>query len=194
MASATLVARVRRRAEPAHDAVDVRGRAVLTHLPLALEPRDRELDADDRPLEPRDVLGRRVLDGPGLRTPGLVPGGELAQVPLEERPVVDEAQRAPVFPLVADIRGADGIPKKNWNVEIAEERFMSSGLLASVLGSIVDASISERRDVTWKIKSKVTVRNHGTIEVEDIGERFDELRFATALADDDTLFDDWRDF
>jgi Ran GTPase-activating protein (RanGAP) involved in mRNA processing and transport len=34
----------------------------------------------------------------------------------------------------------------------------------------------------------------GTIEVEDIGERFDELRFATALADDDLVFDAWRDF
>jgi hypothetical protein len=39
-------------------------------------------------------------------------------------------------------------------------------------------------------------RDHfiGTIEVEDIGERFDELRFATALSDDDTLFDAWREF
>ena len=74
-----------------------------------------------------------------------------------------------MFPLAVEIKGADGIPKKNWNVEIAEERFMSSGLVASVLGSIVDASISERRDVTWKLKSKVSVRNHGTIELEDFG-------------------------
>ena len=83
--------------------------------------------------------------------------------------VVDETKRAPVFPLVTEIRGAEGIPKKSWNVEIAEERFMSSGLVASVLGSIIDASVSERRDVTWKLKSKVTVRGHGTIELEDFG-------------------------
>src|SRR5262249_30348033 len=83
--------------------------------------------------------------------------------------VVDETQHAPVFPFTAEIRGAEGVPKKTWNVEIAEERFMSPGLLASVLGSVVDASINERRDVTWKIKSKVTVRNHGTIELEDFG-------------------------
>jgi hypothetical protein len=39
-------------------------------------------------------------------------------------------------------------------------------------------------------------RDHfiGTIEVEDICDRFDELRFATALSDDDSLFDTWRDF
>ncbi|MBX3261161.1 MAG: hypothetical protein KIS78_19315 [Labilithrix sp.] len=83
--------------------------------------------------------------------------------------VVDETKSAPVFPLVAEIRGAEGIPKKSWNVEIAEERFMSSGLVASVLGSIIDASVSERRDVTWKLKSKLTVRGHGTIELEDFG-------------------------
>jgi hypothetical protein len=70
--------------------------------------------------------------------------------------VVDETKSAPVFPLVADIRGA-------------EERFMSSGLVASVLGSIVDASVNERRDVTWKLKSKVTVKGHGSIELEDFG-------------------------
>jgi hypothetical protein len=83
--------------------------------------------------------------------------------------VVDESRKAPTFALAADIRGAEGIPKKNWNVDIAEERFMSSGLVASVLGSIVDASVIERRDVTWKLKSKVTVRNHGSIELEDFG-------------------------
>lgn len=83
--------------------------------------------------------------------------------------VVDETKNAPIFPLHVEIRGAEGLPKKSWNVEIAEERFMSSGLVASVLGSIVDASVSERRDVTWKIKSNVSVRNHGTIELEDFG-------------------------
>lgn len=83
--------------------------------------------------------------------------------------VVDETKTAPVFPLTVEIRGADGVPKKNWNVEIAEERFMSAGLVASVLGSVIDASVSERRDVTWKLKSKVSVRGHGTIELEDFG-------------------------
>jgi hypothetical protein len=83
--------------------------------------------------------------------------------------VVDESKRAPTFPLSVEIRGADGIPKKSWNVEIAEERFMSGSLTASVLGSIVDASVNERRDVTWRLKTKFSVRNHGTIELEDFG-------------------------
>lgn len=83
--------------------------------------------------------------------------------------VVDESKTAPTFPFTIDIQGANGINKKTWNVAIAEERFMSPGLVASVLSSVVDASVNERRDVTWRITSKLTVRNHGTIELEDFG-------------------------
>ncbi len=83
--------------------------------------------------------------------------------------VVDESKTAPVFPLSVEIRGAKGIPKDKWNVEIAEDRFMSGSLSASVLGSVVDASVNERRDVTWRLTSKLRVKGHGTIELEDFG-------------------------
>jgi hypothetical protein len=83
--------------------------------------------------------------------------------------VVDETKNAPVFPMSIEIRGADAIPKKMWNVEVAEEKFMSGSLVATVLGSVVDASVNERRDVTWRLKSKLTVRGHGTIDLEDFG-------------------------
>ncbi len=83
--------------------------------------------------------------------------------------IVDENVKAPMFPMGIDIRGADGITKKTWNVQITDDRFMSASLVASVLGSIVDATISERRDVTWHLKTKLTVRNHGTIDLDDFG-------------------------
>jgi hypothetical protein len=83
--------------------------------------------------------------------------------------VVDESKTAPMVPVSVEIRGADGIPKKTWSVEIAEEKFMTGSLVAAVLGSVVDASVNERRDVTWRLKSKLTVQRHGTIELEDFG-------------------------
>lgn len=83
--------------------------------------------------------------------------------------VVDEARNAPVFPMAVEIRGAPGIPKKSWSVEVAEDKFMSASLAASVFGSVVDASVNERRDVTWRLTSKLKIRNHGTIELEDFG-------------------------
>lgn len=96
--------------------------------------------------------------------------------------VVDESKSAPVFPVSIEIKGAEGLPKKTWNVEIAEERFMSSGLVASVLGSVVDASVNERRDVTWKLKSKLHVKNHAAIELEDFGVATGGMPDASELA------------
>jgi hypothetical protein len=83
--------------------------------------------------------------------------------------VVDETKVAPMFPMSLEIHGAPGIPKAAWNMKIADDRFMSGSLVASVLGSVVDASINERRDVTWHLKTKLTVRGHGTIDLEDFG-------------------------
>jgi hypothetical protein len=83
--------------------------------------------------------------------------------------VVDESKNAPMVPMSVEIRGADGITKRTWNVDLAEEKFMTGSLAAAVLGSVVEATVNERRDVTWRLKSKLTVRNHGTIELEDFG-------------------------
>jgi hypothetical protein len=83
--------------------------------------------------------------------------------------VVDESKVAPVFPIDVKVVGADHAPKTSWHVEVVEERFMSASLAASVLSSVVEATVSEKRDVTWQLKSKLTIRNHGTIELDDFG-------------------------
>jgi hypothetical protein len=83
--------------------------------------------------------------------------------------VVDERAKAPIFPMTVDVKGTPGAPKTAWRTEVAEERFMSAGLVAAVLGSVVEATVNERRDVTWKLVSKVSVRGHGTVELEDFG-------------------------
>jgi hypothetical protein len=83
--------------------------------------------------------------------------------------VVDEKVQAPMFPLSVVVKGTPGAPKTSWQTQVAEERFMTPSLTASVFGSVVEATVSERRDVTWKMVSKVKVRGHGTIELEDFG-------------------------
>ncbi|MCL2725056.1 MAG: hypothetical protein FWD69_11530 [Polyangiaceae bacterium] len=83
--------------------------------------------------------------------------------------IVDETRTAPTFPFTITVRGAEGAPKKDWNIEVAEERFMSASLVASVLGSVVDATVNEKRDVTWRLVSKLSVRGHAPIELEDFG-------------------------
>lgn len=83
--------------------------------------------------------------------------------------VVDETKVAPTFPMSIAIKGAPGITKTSWNVNVADDRFMSASLIASVLGSIVDATIAERRDVTWHLGTKLTVRGRPPIALDDFG-------------------------
>jgi hypothetical protein len=83
--------------------------------------------------------------------------------------IVDETKVAPVFPMSVELKGVVGAPRTQWNMEVAEERFMTPGLLASVYGSVVEASANERREVTWKLKSKVSIQGKGTVELEDFG-------------------------
>jgi SpoIVB peptidase S55 len=83
--------------------------------------------------------------------------------------VADETVTAPTFPLHVEIKGAPGAPKTVWNMTVAEEKFMTPGFVAAAMSGAFEATANERRDVTWKLNSKLSVRGHGTIELEDIG-------------------------
>jgi len=83
--------------------------------------------------------------------------------------VIDETKRAPTFPVSVNVVGADGAPKKTWHMEVSMERFMGPSLTAGALAAVVEATVSEQRDVTWQMKSTVSVRNHGTLELDDYG-------------------------
>jgi hypothetical protein len=83
--------------------------------------------------------------------------------------VLDEGITAPVFPVDVDIVGAVGAPKTHWHAEVTTDKFMAPGYSAVVLGSIVEATTTERRDVTWKLSSRVTIAGHGTVHLEDVG-------------------------
>lgn len=83
--------------------------------------------------------------------------------------VADEKATAPTFPVHVDVIGADSAPKKSWDMVVADDRFMSPGLVASMLGSVIEATVQERRDVTWTLHSKVSFPGHGTLEFDDFG-------------------------
>jgi len=83
--------------------------------------------------------------------------------------VVDETKTAPTFPVHVEIKGVVGAPKLVWDARIAEDKFMAPGITASVIGSAVEATTSERRDCTWKLVSTLKVRGHGEIVLEDFG-------------------------
>ncbi len=83
--------------------------------------------------------------------------------------VVDQAQKAPTFPVHLEIKGVTGVPKTLWNSEVAHDQFMAPSFLAMALGSAVEEVTAERRDMTWRAKSTIHVKGHGSATVYDFG-------------------------
>lgn len=83
--------------------------------------------------------------------------------------VADETKTAPTFPVTIDIKGVPQAPKTQWKMEVAEERFMTPGLVASMFGSAVEATVSESRDATWQLHTKIKVAGYGALELDDFG-------------------------
>ena len=83
--------------------------------------------------------------------------------------VVDETRRAPTFPVHIEVKGVAGAPKLVWNMEVAEDKFTSPALSATMFGSVVEATISDHRDMTWTMHSRLTVRGRAPIELDDFG-------------------------
>ncbi len=83
--------------------------------------------------------------------------------------IVDERVSAPVIPVDIEIGGVTGAPRTHWHAELAADQFMAPGLAAMVVESAIEATTSERRDVTWTLSSKVEVSGHGAVDLEDVG-------------------------
>lgn len=83
--------------------------------------------------------------------------------------VVDASVQAPSFPMHIEIQGVDGAPKPVWNVVVAHDQFMAPAFAAMAIGSAVEETTSERRDMTWRATSKVKLAKYGTITLVDFG-------------------------
>jgi hypothetical protein len=91
---------------------------------------------------------------------------------VQDRPsaiVVDEHVVAPTIPFDIDISGAVGAPRTHWHFEVVDERFMAPSLAMGAIESLIDSTTSERRDLTWKLRSDITVAGHGSVHLEDVG-------------------------
>lgn len=83
--------------------------------------------------------------------------------------VVSESAKAPLLPVSLQIEGVPGNSKREWSFELAHERFMTPSLLAMALGNALQATATERQDVTWRAESQIVVRGQGTVHIEDFG-------------------------
>jgi hypothetical protein len=83
--------------------------------------------------------------------------------------VVSHGAKAPVIPATLKIKGVAGAPYTNWKFDVAHEKFMTPAFLAIALGSALQATLSEKQDVSWTAKSKLKIKGHGEITLEDFG-------------------------
>jgi hypothetical protein len=76
---------------------------------------------------------------------------------------------APTFPATVEIEGVPGAPHRTWSFTIAHDKFMSPSFVALAVGSAIEATTSERRDVSWHATTEITVNGYGILKVEDAG-------------------------
>ncbi len=83
--------------------------------------------------------------------------------------VVDSSVKGPMFPVTLKVEGADGVPKPTWSMEVVHDQFMAPAFTAMAIGSGVEETTAERRDMTWRAVSKLKVAKYGTITLQDFG-------------------------
>jgi len=83
--------------------------------------------------------------------------------------VVDSSVDPPMFPLHVEIAGVEGAPHPRWNIEVAHERFLAPLVMAVAIGTAVDSTTREQRDVTWEAQTTLTIARYGKVTVQDFG-------------------------
>lgn len=83
--------------------------------------------------------------------------------------VVDQTAKAPTFPVHVEIDGVAGAPRSVWNMEVAHDPFMAPSFTAMAIGSAVEATTAERRDMTWRATSRLKLAKYGTLTLRDFG-------------------------
>jgi SpoIVB peptidase S55 len=83
--------------------------------------------------------------------------------------VVSETAKAPLVRVAVHIEGAPGAPYRDWNFEVAHEKFMTPTFIAMALGEALQATAAERQDISWTAESKVKIKGQREISLEDFG-------------------------
>ncbi|HEX4335450.1 MAG TPA: hypothetical protein VH062_06020 [Polyangiaceae bacterium] len=83
--------------------------------------------------------------------------------------VVSQGAKAPTIPVTITIKGVPGARFTDWHFTVAHEKFMTPSFLAMALGSAVQAIASDHQDVTWTAHSRLKIKGHGEIALDDFG-------------------------
>lgn len=82
--------------------------------------------------------------------------------------VVDQEATARTIPVTLNIRGEPGAPHPNWNFRVAHDPFITPAFLGMALGSGIQTTAAERRDVTFRMRSKLKLAGHPEVIIDDL--------------------------
>ncbi|MCB9634515.1 MAG: hypothetical protein H6721_20520 [Sandaracinus sp.] len=83
--------------------------------------------------------------------------------------VVDRQLAAATVPVRIRLRGVEGAPKTEWNVEVASQRSLTPLLVFSALGNVLEAAAADQTDVVYTARYTVGIEGHGEVSLEDRG-------------------------
>jgi len=74
--------------------------------------------------------------------------------------VVDQSMKADMLPLRVRIRGVPAAPRTEWNMEVASNRLLTSGLVLSAIANALEATVADRTDAVLEVTSHITIAGH----------------------------------
>lgn len=96
--------------------------------------------------------------------------------------VVDTELRAPTIPLRIHLKDVPAAPRNEWHMELANHRVLTPALAFTGIMNALSAAVAEQSDVMFTAKTRVTLADHGTVEIEDVGHAGHGMDNARALS------------
>lgn len=83
--------------------------------------------------------------------------------------VVDERRDADTIPLRVRLRGVEGAPRTEWNVEVTSHRMLTSVAVLAAMASALEVAAADMAEVSFEATSRVRFGDEAPIEVVDRG-------------------------
>ncbi|HEX4352254.1 MAG TPA: SpoIVB peptidase S55 domain-containing protein, partial [Polyangiales bacterium] len=83
--------------------------------------------------------------------------------------VIDQDLKADMLPVRVRIHGVPAAPRTEWNMEVASNRLLTSGLVLAAIVNALEASAVDRSDAVLEVESKVAIDHHGEQITKDVG-------------------------
>ena len=83
--------------------------------------------------------------------------------------VIDTNLQPARIPVRVRVRGAEGAPKTEWNVEVASHRLVTPVITYAVITNALKSTVGDVADVIFRAKSTIGIEGHESVSFEEQG-------------------------